>query len=348
MSGQVSRAIVADPGDVDSDAVAQRALRFARETNTRLAPESFHVWYVYASRKNEAINKALDLAMNTGARLTRASLMELYQTHVAERSLSDELAAFSNGLAGTMVDVSGAINQSIDDSNAVSSDLRHVKRGLGFNASRPELVAAVGALMKANQTQLDAGRKLESQLERSKAKVTSLEKEMTEIRKTASVDHLTKLPNRRRFDLLLGEAIFNARQRKTPLSLAIADLDAFGPLNEKWGHETGDTVLRHFAANLIQNVKGKDTVARYGGEEFVILFTDLSLQDTHLVAEKLRLSFSAINWTSQQTGAEIGSITASFGTTVLLPGDTRESFIARAERLVLQAKRAGKNQTQSA
>lgn len=348
MSGQHSRAISADPSDSDIDAVAERALRFARQTNTAMTPESFHVWYVYASRKNEAINKAIDLAMNTGAPLTRASLMELYQAHVAERSLSDELAAFSSGLAGTMGDISGAINQSIDDSNAVSSDLRQVKRGLGFNASRQELVAAVGSLMKANQTQLDAGRKLETQLERSKTKVSSLEKELTEVRKTVSVDHLTKLPNRRRFDLLLGEAIFNARQRKSPLSLAIADLDAFGPINEKWGHETGDNVLRYFANNLIQNLKGKDIVARFGGEEFVILFTDLSLQDTHLISEKLRMSFAAINWTSQQTGAEIGSITASFGATNLLPGDTRESFIARAERLVLEAKRAGKNQTRSA
>ena len=348
MSGQLSRVISADPSDADIDAVAERAMRFARETNTPMAPESFHVWYVYASRKNEAINKAIDLAMNTGARLTRVSLMELYQAHVAERTFSDELAAFSSSLSGAISDISGTINQGITDSNAVGGDLRQVKRGLGFNASRQELVAAVGSLMKATQTQLGNGRKLEIQLERSKTKVASLERELTELRKTVSVDHLTKLPNRRRFDLLLGEAIFNARQRNSALSLVIADLDAFGPINEKWGHDTGDNVLRYFATNLIQNLKGKDIVARYGGEEFVLLFTDLSLPDTLLVAEKLRKSFSAINWTSQQTGAEIGSITASFGATMLLPADTRESFIARAERLVLEAKRAGKNRTHGA
>ncbi len=347
MQSAQKRAMAAEIDDSDSAQIAERALRFAREFNTTLTPETFHVWYVYASRKNDVINLALDRAMNTGSRLTRASLFELYQAHLSGRSFSEEMAAYGTSLAGAMADVSGVVSQSLVDANVVSSDLRQVKRGLGFNATRQELVAAVGSLMKANQSQLDTGRKLESQLERSKSKISTLEKELAEVRKTASVDHLTKLPNRRRFDLLLGEAIFTARQRSAPLSLAIADLDAFGPVNEKWGHETGDNVLRHFATHLSQNLKGKDIVARYGGEEFAILFADLTLQDTHFVAEKLRSGFSDINWTSQQTGGEIGSITASFGIAILQPSDTRESFVARAERLLLEAKKAGKNQTRS-
>ncbi len=329
-------------------AISERALRFAREFGTPLLPESYHVWFVYSSRSNEAINEALDKAMNMGTRLTRGSILELYATYLSERSLTDELAGYGSSLALTMADVSGAVSQSLVDNVAANSDLRLVKRSLGLNASRSELLSAVGSLMKTNQTQLDTSRKLATQLERNRTKISGLEKELSEARKTANVDHLTKLPNRRRFDLLLGEAIFNARQRKAPLSLAIADVDGFGPLNEKWGHETGDNVLRYFAANLIQSRKGRDIVARFGGEEFAILFTDISLPDTHLVAEKLRQSFAGITWTSLQTGAEIGSITASFGATALLPGDTRESFIARAERLVQEAKRAGKNQTRSA
>jgi diguanylate cyclase len=332
----------------DVDGMAERAIRFARDSGTALTPEAYHVWFVYASRKNEVINAALDRALNTGARLTRSSIAELFHAHLSGRSLTEELAAYSETLSGTMRDVAGAVASSLEDSTAVGSDLRLIKRNLGLNASRSELLSAVGSLMKANQVQLDATQKLETQLERSKSKIATLEKELAEVRKTSTVDLLTKLPNRRRFDLLLGEAIFNARQRKSPLTLVIADIDQFGPVNERWGHETGDNVLRYFATTLTQNLKGKDTVARFGGEEFAILFTDLTLKDTHFVAEKLRQAFAQVHWTSQATGEEIGSITASFGATELLPGDTRESFVARTERLLLEAKRSGRNQTCSA
>lgn len=337
--------------EFDPQAIAEtagRAIRFAQETGTPLTPEAFHVWYVYALRRNDAINQSLDRVMNTGARLTPASLAEIYHAHISGRSVSDQLAAFGDTLSGAMSEVAGAVSQGLEDATLAGSELRLVKRSLGLNATRHELLIAVGSLMKSNQSQIDNARKLESQLDRSKTKVVALEKELAEVRKNASTDLLTKLLNRRRFDLLLGEAIFNAHQRRAALTLAIADIDSFGPLNEKWGHETGDNVLRFFAQNLTANLKGKDIIARFGGEQFAILFADVSLQDSHLICEKLRRSFAEISWSSQQTGGEIGTITASFGVALLQPADTRESFVARAERQLLEAKRAGKNQTHSA
>lgn len=324
--------------------IADRAIRFAADAGIALTPEAFHVWFVYASRRNETINSLLDTAMNTGARITQASLAEIYLSQIARRTLSDELAQYSDSLLRTMGDTSSAVAQGLDETSVLGADLRLVKRGLGLNASRHDLLLAVNSLIRANQIQQDSARKLETQLDRSRSKLSTLEKELVEIRKSANIDSLTRLPNRRGFELVLEQALFNARQKGTGLALAIAGLDGFTGLNRDWGHEAGDNVLRHFSASPSQILKGRDVVARFGGDIFAIIFPETALADAVRLAEKIRADFAAITWTSQQSAAEIGRLTVSFGLAGLLPHDTKQSLLSRAEGHLQAAKAAGRNQ----
>src|SRR3989344_21812 len=104
----------------------------------------------------------------------------------------------------------------------------------------------------------------------------------------ALIDHLTGLYNRRFFISTLNKEIIRAKRFKHPLSVILLDIDHFKIYNDKYGHKTGDRVLRVIAKILMKSVRKIDTVFRYGGEEFAIIVPETSFDEVSLLAERIR------------------------------------------------------------
>ena len=117
----------------------------------------------------------------------------------------------------------------------------------------------------------------------------------------------------------------------------MVDLDYFKTVNDRYGHLTGDEVLVCFAQLLKLVSRVEDIVARFGGEEFILLIPNASLEEATELAERLRID------TQEATLPIPTNITASFGVTLMLDGDTPESLIARADRALYEAKQSGRN-----
>src|SRR5207245_4052528 len=103
----------------------------------------------------------------------------------------------------------------------------------------------------------------------------------------AATDALTGLANRRTLETELDRAVARARRRRKPVSFVLLDVDHFKALNDTFGHQAGDEVLRDVARSLATQVRPEATVARYGGEEFAVLLPDCSAEEAVLVAERL-------------------------------------------------------------
>ncbi len=110
----------------------------------------------------------------------------------------------------------------------------------------------------------------------------------------ADTDALTGLPNRRRFDELLIVEVARAKRYGSPLSLAMVDVDHFKGVNDRFGHDVGDTVLRALGQALGVGVRETDFAARFGGEEFAILMPHTGPVEARVAAERLRRSFHAV------------------------------------------------------
>lgn len=162
----------------------------------------------------------------------------------------------------------------------------------------------------------------------------------------ANHDALTGLGNRR----LLGSAFETARERHAetgmPVFLLLIDLDHFKEINDTYGHDAGDKVLREFGRNLARFSRSEEDVCiRYGGEEFAVLFSAPSLDDALALTERIRRHFERTP--THHKGRRIDH-TLSAGLAPLLPGHidlTEEDLIATADSALYQAKRAGRNQT---
>jgi diguanylate cyclase (GGDEF)-like protein/PAS domain S-box-containing protein len=122
--------------------------------------------------------------------------------------------------------------------------------------------------------------------------VTDNRREIDRIRQLAHFDVLTGLPNRVLFKICLEEAIGRAIRHKTMIALIYMDLNKFKPVNDNYGHEIGDKVLKAIAERLTHTIRSVDTVARVGGDEFIAILEDIKAEaEVNVVVEKLRRIF---------------------------------------------------------
>lgn len=160
-------------------------------------------------------------------------------------------------------------------------------------------------------------------------------------------DALTKIANRRHFDLMLDNEIRKARGYSRPLSLAMIDLDNFKSFNDRYGHLVGDRMLIHIAKTLTKNLRDTDFVARYGGEEFVIILPETNNTLALRVADRIRNSVEREMLLVKGTGKK--RITISVGiATYPANADNKIDLINRADEALYRAKQHGKNRVETA
>ena len=189
----------------------------------------------------------------------------------------------------------------------------------------------------------DNNKKLESRLASSRQEIEQLQQNLETVRIESLTDPLTTLANRKYFDAALTKGLHDAQERNEPLSLLMLDIDHFKGFNDKYGHLTGDQVLRLVALSVKQNVKGQDVAARYGGEEFVVALPNTSLRSAITVADHIRRAVMTKELMKRSSGERLGRVTISIGVAVLHTGDTSQLLIERADKCLYAAKRNGRN-----
>jgi len=158
----------------------------------------------------------------------------------------------------------------------------------------------------------------------------------------AITDPLTGLYNRRYLEVHLNTLVARAKTTAKPVCVLLFDIDHFKGINDTYGHDAGDEVLRDFSDRLRRGVRGIDLVARYGGEEFVLVMPETDSSFATSVAERLRSDVEKVLFT---TGAgESLPVTVSIGLAEWRGvGDSAEGLIKRADQALYAAKRAGRN-----
>jgi two-component system, cell cycle response regulator len=171
-----------------------------------------------------------------------------------------------------------------------------------------------------------------------------LRQSVTQTIEMAVTDGLTGLHNRRYLDNHLKTLFERAINRRRPLSLMITDIDRFKPINDTYGHDAGDDILREFAARLRKNVRGIDLACRYGGEEFVVVMPDTEPALANIVAERVRAQIAEIPFAVRGLEEPL-SVTVSVGLAGIRHqgGDTVEALIKRADLALYEAKNGGRN-----
>ncbi len=160
---------------------------------------------------------------------------------------------------------------------------------------------------------------------------------------TNLVDPLTGIGNRRALDEALENEIKKTQRSGITFVLMMIDVDFFKSVNDRYGHSTGDIVLKGIASCLASEIRPTDSCFRAGGEEFVVIAHGVRLSDAQLIAERLRAAISEILHQPECQSEPI-TVTASFGLAEFRPPETRDRLYGRADKALYIAKDNGRNQ----
>ncbi|MDW8136585.1 MAG: GGDEF domain-containing protein [Thermodesulfobacterium sp.] len=169
-------------------------------------------------------------------------------------------------------------------------------------------------------------------------KNVQLSEALKTIKKINNTDPLTGILNRRAFLKILKREISLAKRHNLPLSLVMIDIDYFKKINDTYGHETGDYVLKSITKVIKKSIRQEDLFARLGGEEFVLLLPHTNMEAAYKMSERLRQTIE-----KRQFKRIREKITASFGITEFSPLDNFRLFLKRADEALYEAKKRGRN-----
>ncbi len=169
-----------------------------------------------------------------------------------------------------------------------------------------------------------------------------LDDELTHLHRLSLTDELTELPNRRAFIRRLEDEVARSQRYKTPLALAIIDLDKFKRINDQHGHAAGDTVLQCFARNMLSVFRHHDTTARYGGEEFAVLMPNTDIDGAFRALEKIRYIAKESTCTLDN-GEEIPMPSFSAGVALYTADESQDELLNRADMAMYRAKQMGRS-----
>lgn len=152
------------------------------------------------------------------------------------------------------------------------------------------------------------------------------------------IDALSQLFNRRKIDMILQDALIESANSSEPLTLIQLDIDHFKQINEEYGHQTGDRIIRAVADQLRLTARGNDNIGRWGGAEYLIVCPDTEQEAAQILSERLRKRIESCNFELKDR------VTCSFGVTVHRKGETVAALLKRVDDALNRAKELGRNQ----
>lgn len=304
-------------------------------------PTNYAIWYTYASNQSPELNLAVDSAIDNYKSISEARALDMYRSHVADKqevsawqlrqSIDAMITEFNQTVKDTRHETNGfrdAMDKSLDGLKKVESE--------GFSVE--ETMAMVRNLVKEGQKIRNSTLTFSAAMANAEKEISELKEKLEVSKKEALVDALTGLNNRRYFDSEFAEAVANKEA-----SLILLDVDHFKKFNDTHGHQMGDLVLKAVAKKLKSSCRDGAEAYRFGGEEFAIILPISNQGRACHLAETMRRAIEKIQVKQKSTGKVVGDITASFGVAVFEGNQSAGKLIEKADKLLYEAKRLGRN-----
>lgn len=212
--------------------------------------------------------------------------------------------------------------------------------GLGILLMR-ELITRLEA---TNAAMRDANEALSIQLDLAREAFAGAKDELDRFSRESMIDPLTRVSNRAGLDQALNMALAEAGNGQARVALVVVDIDHFKRLNDTYGHQAGDEILRLVGRSLAASTRSSDLVGRLGGDEFVVILRDANEQGSIAIAEAIRRAIADCDVTKIFGKEVLGSVTASIGISEYREGDDASSLFERADCCLFKAKERGRNQ----
>ncbi len=327
-----------------SHRIAEVALGALKQLGLAASPRNIEVWYAHVEGRNPALSREIQKHFDIHGVVSQKQADDLYDRFILHSDLSADVIELVAKFEDEINALTDVIEASGESTHGHSQRLQTLSRELHRSAvDNPAVGVLLESVINVTKSMREENQNLEKRLAESSDEVTNLRHRVEHIQMEAMLDPLTGVKNRKTFDTAIEKYVKSARETGEPLALILADIDFFKTFNDRWGHQTGDQVLRLVAEVMNANVKGQDILARYGGEEFAIILPGTTLENAEMLANRIRKAVEARRLKKRRTGEDLGVITMSMGVSVFAGDDNVEALIERADACLYAAKDNGRN-----
>lgn len=323
---------------------AERAIAGLKAAGLTASPRNIELWFQFSEGRNPALARDFHKVTQADGKILQGDADALYDAHVLKQGLSRDVIDLIQRFEDEMMKIADVVETTGANASGNSEKLRFLSTELKRSASgNPAIGALMDSVLSVAKSVREANERLEDQLAKSSDEVVTLRRNIENIQQEAMLDPLTGVKNRKTFDTEILRLMRDATDAGQPLALIMADVDHFKQFNDRWGHQTGDHVLRLVADVMNANIKGADVLARYGGEEFAIILPGTTLSNAVMLADRIRKAVESRRLKKRRTDEDLGVVTLSMGAALLRWNDNVDSFVERADNLLYAAKNGGRN-----
>jgi diguanylate cyclase len=309
-------------------------------------PDNYALWYEYHSGRSPDLQRTIDVIISNNAGFDERTLQDLYSSYFSSVKEEQAVREASFRVLETLQDVIGLADGARADARQFGATLSGLTSG-DLGKSIGNLKELIEHLVRESQRMAGRSEYVGMRMRESADKIETLERNLESALRDATMDGLTGVANRKSFDAAMRKLAGEAMNSGDELALLMIDIDHFKSVNDTWGHQVGDAVLRHLAKTLQKSVRGEDHVARYGGEEFAVILPRANATSAGTVGENIRHALTREPlWLD--VSPPMNSITVSIGVSCYEPGDPLAEWVGRSDAALYRAKREGRNCVQYA
>jgi diguanylate cyclase len=305
-------------------------------------PIAYAVFYEYAGGVNPRLSKAIDATLQASPRLDDAAVERLYRDFVAEASTEDT-ARIQGDMQRMMANIAETAARTGREAGLFGEQLGGLSGALATGDTR-RVDAQVQEALQSTRAMQQSVATLRSQVEENQREIERLRADLSRSREEATMCPLTRVLNRRGFDLRLTEVLHTRPSHGAAHCLILVDIDHFKRVNDTHGHPVGDRVLAGLG-EVLRSIPSEPgmSCARYGGEEFAILLPQTTLARAVQVAENVRARAGQMRLRNRSTQEVIAQVTVSAGVAAWQPGEDGSAFVACADAALYRSKENGRN-----
>ena len=323
-------------------ALLKQTLPEMNKRNIATTPENYAIWYEFVNGANVELTNAVNKLDNKQAAFTPEVLSTLYSEFIANAHES-AVNQLSESVKEVIFDFLDKVTKEGHGLNEYAKTLSNFSSKVEGINDIADIKKLISHLLNETKKREDATQSMQSTLETMAIEMKKMRAEVSKLNSEATTDPLTKVNNRRAFDLEIENLVSTSTKNSKLNCLLMLNLDNFSVFNKKFGHTIGDKVLRFVATLIKNNIKGSDSVARFRDDQFCILLPETNFEGALIVAENVRDRLSKQTLSDSAEKIELGTVTASIGVAALIFGESAEDLIHKAERSMQSAKDAGRN-----
>ncbi len=333
--------IQAAPNGKSPFTLAKEVIHLATRFKLPLTPDVYGVLYRYVEGDDQELTLELDFAVNESGALDSDHVSALHLQYCVPHN--DSNAKFGEQLANELAGLRSLVSDQEGAGIDFGRSILKVEHLLGNDSSsESDIKKGVLELAKRNAEMSGKLELAESKLRLSQKRIEKMQNELRESQRSMMLDPLTKIGNRRYFDTVCRKLIGDQGGVNAIVHLALFDLDNLKKINDINGHPAGDYVIQFVASQLSSRYPNL-AIARLGGDEFAAFLSGGTRDDAVAFAEAVKDHFASQTLQVVATNEVIEGIFFSVGIAKLRSTDDPTSWYARADSLLYEAKRLGRN-----